>query len=203
MKISKEQKLLFIHIPKCGGQAIRDALNMTTWVDNHANVRKVRDQVPSMWNHYIKFTSIRNPWEAEVSNFFYKLGPKVQIARDGIEHIEAALIGFKNHVMQYGISTYPFVENSKFPRSMMRFITDENGDIIVDEVLRLESVNEDLERMCEKHNLKKPNEVKIANYTRHLHYSRYYTDQEMIDYIYEKNQDYIEKFGYSFEKEFY
>ena len=57
--------------------------------------------------------------------------------------------------------------------------------------------------MCKKHNLKKPNEVKITNYTRHLHYSHYYSDQEMIDYIYEKNQDYIEKFGYSFEKEFH
>lgn len=203
MKINKEQKLLFIHIPKCGGQAIRDALNMTTWVDNHANVRKVRDQVPSMWSNYIKFTSIRNPWEAEVSNFFYKLSPVIQDARGGVEHVEAALIGFKNHVKQYGISAYPLVKDSKFPRSMMRFITDENEDIIVDEVLRLESVNEDLERMCEKHNLKKPNEVKIANYTRHLHYSRYYTDQEMIDHVYEKNQDYIEKFGYSFEKEFY
>lgn len=203
MKISKKQKLLFIHIPKCGGQAIRDAFRMTTWVDNHAHVRKVRDQVPNMWNEYLSFTTIRNPWEAEVSNFFYKLSPVVQTARNGVEHIEAALIGFKNHVKQYGISAYPLLKDSKFPRSMMRFITDEDENIIVDEVLRLESIDEDLQKMCKKHNLKKPNEVKITNYTRHLHYSHYYSDQEMIDYIYEKNQDYIEKFGYSFEKEFH
>jgi len=203
MKVCKKQKLIFIHIPKCGGQAIRATLNMATWVDNHAHVRKVRDQVPNMWDEYLSFTTIRNPWEAEVSNFFYKLGPEVQTVRGGGEHVDAAITGFKNHIKRCGICAYPIIEDSKFPRSMMRFITDENEDIIVDEILRLESINGDLQRMCKKHNLKKPNKVKIINSTRHLHYSHYYTDQEMIDYVYEKNQDYIEKFGYSFKKEYY
>tara|TARA_R100000458_G_C8199285_1_gene190325 strand:- start:46 stop:657 length:612 start_codon:yes stop_codon:yes gene_type:complete len=203
MKVNKQQELLFIHIPKCGGQMIRHTLNMTSWVDGHANARRARDEVPNMWNNYLKFTSIRNPWEAEVSSFFYKLGTSIQAARGGVEHIDTALFGFKNHIKHNGICTYPLLEDSKFPKSMMRFITDEDNNIIVDEVLRLESIDEDLQRMCEKHNLKKTNEVEIRNETNHLHYSHYYTDQEMIDYVYEKNQDYIEKFGYSFEKEFY
>ena len=88
---------------------------------------------------------------------------------------------------------------------MMRFLTDENDNIAVDEILRLETIDKDMKDMCEKYNLNFAynREFKQINWTNHLHYSRYYTEQWMIDYVYEKNKDYIEEFGYEFKEQFY
>ena len=37
--------------------------------------------------------------------------------------------------------------------------------------------------------------------TEHKHYSHYYTEQWMIDLVAEKHRDYIEYFGYKFERD--
>ena len=86
---------------------------------------------------------------------------------------------------------------------MMRFITDEDDNIIVDEILTLENIEKDVKKMCEKHNVNLVKELGQMNRTYHLHYSRYYNEQWMIDYVHEKNQDYIEEFGYEFQEQFY
>ena len=74
MKIDRKQKLLFIHIPKCGGTSIFGSFKMSTWIENsHAKASIVKNECPKMWKKFLKFCVVRNPWEAEVSSFFYKI----------------------------------------------------------------------------------------------------------------------------------
>lgn len=209
MKICRKQKLLFIHIPKCGGSSVTQAFNMESPPDSpHVGIQSVTDQFPEMARDYLKFTIIRNPWEAEVSNFFYKLSGEVIKARGGNEHVEAANTGFSGMLKsKLGITCFrpKLIHSHEYGRSMMRFLTDENDNIAVDEILRLETIDKDMKDMCEKYNLNFAynREFKQINWTNHLHYSRYYTEQWMIDYVYEKNKDYIEEFGYEFKEQFY
>jgi hypothetical protein len=209
MKVCKKQKLLFIHIPKCGGSSVRQAFNMETLPDNpHIGIQSAIDQCPEMARDYLKFSIIRNPWEAEVSNFFYKLSGDIIAARGGEEHVNAATTGFCGMFKSnLGITCFKpkLIHSHKYGRSMMRFLTDKNDNIAVDEILRLETIDEDIKAMCEKYNLKFAFNRKFTreNWTTHLHYSRYYTEQWMIDYVYEKNKDYIEEFGYEFKEQFY
>ena len=207
MKINREQKLLYIHIPKCGGASIWRAFGMQTFPEGpHIGIASAKKMFPIMTQDYLKFSTIRNPWEAEVSNFFYKLSTNTLGVRGGGEHLETALNGFSGMLKERnGISCYSpnKIKTHKHGRSMMRFITDEDDNIIVDEILRLENIQNDIKKMCKKHNINLAKELEQVNKTYHLHYSRYYTEPWMIDYVREKNQDYIEKFGYDFEQEFY
>ena len=74
MKINKEKKLLYVHIPKCGGSAVNKAYDMKAHGENsHAKAITIKEQYPEIWNEYLKFSIVRNPWAAEVSNFFYRV----------------------------------------------------------------------------------------------------------------------------------
>jgi len=95
------------------------------------------------------------------------------------------------------ISTIDVPEGCTFPYSMMRWLTDESGTIMIDEILRLENIEEDVSGMCLKYDLKKPDITKSFS-TKHLPYQCYFTEQWMIDWVAERNQDYIEHFGYEF-----
>jgi hypothetical protein len=207
MKINRQQKLLYIHIPKCGGTSVWQAFGMEGLPEvSHIGIESVEKEFPIMTRDYLKFTTIRNPWEAEVSNFFYKLSAANVQARGGREHVVAALNGFSGMLKeQAGISCFSpnKVRTHKYGRSMMRFITDGDDNIIVDEILRLENIQNDVKKMCEKHKLKPVKKIGQMNKTHHLHYSRYYTEPWMIDYVRKKNEDYIEKFDYDFEQQFY
>ena len=207
MKINRQQKLLYIHIPKCGGASIWRAFGMeavSSWP--HLGAESIKEKFPVMAQDYLKFTVVRNPWEAEVSNFFYKLSIYNMQARGSREHIDAANGGFPNMLKKdHTISCFlpNKIKTHKYGRSMMRFITDEDDNIMVDEVLRLENIRNDIKKMCKKHKLKPVKKLEQMNKTHHLHYSEYYTEPWMIDYVRKKNEDYIEKFDYDFEQQFY
>jgi hypothetical protein len=201
MKINRQQKLLFIHIPKCGGASVWRAFDMEISSEGpHIGIELAKKKFPTMTRDYLKFTTIRNPWEAEVSNFFYKLHDS-QDARCSEAHLETAVGGFSS-MLKEGNTISCFspdkIKTHKHGRSMMRFITDEDDNIVVDEILRLENLQEDIKKICEKHKVNLVKELKRENKTHHLHYRQYYKEQWMIDCVYENNQDYIEKFNYTF-----
>ena len=208
MKVCKKQKLLFIHIPKCGGSSVVQAFDMEDLpsVKPHIGIQSAMDRFPEMAQDYLKFAVIRNPWEIEVSSFFYRLSQDVIEAGDNVPHIDAATGGFAGVLRDRNVIACfqpNLVATHKHGRSLMRFLTDKNDNIAVDEILRLENIDEDMKDMCEKHNLKFVFNRKFTreNCTNHLHYSKYYTEQWMIDYVYEKNEDYIKHFKYKFQYE--
>ena len=116
---------------------------------------------------------------------------------DDHAHIEAVTKGFEKSFKAQNISTIDVPEGCTFPYSMMRWLTDESGTIMIDEILRLENIEEDVSGMCLKYDLKKPDITKSFS-TKHLPYQCYFTEQWMIDWVAERNQDYIEHFGYEF-----
>lgn len=208
MKVCNKQKLLFIHIPKCGGSSVVKAFDMeqppSLKLKPHVGVQLAMDRFPEMAQDYLKFAVIRNPWEIEVSSFFYRLSQDCMEAGTSAPHLDAATGGFAGALRDRNVIACfepNLVRSHKHGRSLMRFLTDKNDNIAVDEVLRLENIDEDMKAMCEKHNLNFVREFKRRNSTNHLHYSQYYTEQWMIDYIYEKNEDYIKHFKYKFEHE--
>ena len=69
MKFCKKQKLLFIHVPKCAGTSIGECFDMKGG-PAHATALATKNKEPETWNTYLKFTTVRNPWEVELSSFF-------------------------------------------------------------------------------------------------------------------------------------
>ena len=207
MKINKEKKLLYVHIPKCGGSAVNKAYDMEPHGENpHAKAITIKEQYPEIWNEYLKFSIVRNPWAAEVSNFFYRVSNNHENQQANPEsHAAFVAGGFKksllNGLVAYdpnGINCVLGIDGHGYPFSMMRFLTDREGEVIVDNILKLENLEEDFKNLCERNDIEyRP--LQKTNGTTHLHYSCYYNEEWMIDQVYEKNEDYIEYFGYKFE----
>lgn len=86
--ILPEQKILFIHIPKCGGSSIAAGLLKKVDIDMKTYMRLSKDQqkkfmcglnqkhAPALfyknklkfYNEYYKFTIVRNPWQRAMSS---------------------------------------------------------------------------------------------------------------------------------------
>jgi hypothetical protein len=156
---------------------------------NHTPARVIKNEEPELWNNaYLKFATIRNPWEVEVSSFFYKMSKTVVLGHPEV-HLKTSLNGFAGFLKAGGI------------RPMIDFLVDENNEIMVDEILRVENLKQDLDKMCEKYNLELFKKLEKANDTSHLNYKDYYKEQWMIDFVYKKNESYIKHFKYKFENE--
>jgi len=184
MKFCKKQKLLFIHVPKCAGTSIGECFDMEGG-PAHATAVATKNKEPETWNTYLKFTTVRNPWEVEVSSFFYKMSKTVAEAHPNT-HVKASINGFAGFLRNGGVAP------------MMNFLVNENNEIIVDEVLKVENLKQDIDNMCKKYNLKLFKKLEKTNSVPHLNYKEYYTEQWMIDFIKQKHKNYIEKFNYIF-----
>ena len=207
MKFCKKQKLLFIHIPKCAGTSIFHCFDMQGFPAPHASALEIKSKAPEFWSSFLKFATIRNPWETELSSYFYKMSSTVANAHPEA-HLEVSVKGFSGFLEKGGAigpGQYPdrfkMPPDHKYPYSMMRYLTDEQDKIILDEILMVENLEDDINNMCQKHNLGLVKKLEKTNDRFHLHYSHYYTKQWMIDFVYKKNEDYIKHFKYKFENE--
>lgn len=66
--ISHRYKLIFIHIPKCAGRSISDALSESF---DHCTATYYQTTYPDLWNEYTIFTTLRNPYQRLVSMYHY------------------------------------------------------------------------------------------------------------------------------------
>lgn len=66
--ISHDHKLIFIHIPKCGGRSICDIFNQRF---DHFTANYYIREYSEYWNRYDKFTIVRNPYARLVSIYHY------------------------------------------------------------------------------------------------------------------------------------
>lgn len=129
---------VFIHIPKCGGTSVERALGIP-FVNHDTALERRRKLGPSVWNRRYKFSVVRHPYDRIVSLFFYwwKLDHlDVDLINAELpawlEETEARLARGKAHIHL---------------QSQWWWLTDEDGRFILDDLLRLESIAGDFERV--------------------------------------------------------
>ena len=66
--IIPEQKLIFLHIPKCAGQSVEKALGF-----KHHHRHHKRNDLPQNWHDYLRFTFVRHPLSRFLSACNYNL----------------------------------------------------------------------------------------------------------------------------------
>lgn len=65
-------KLVFIHVPKCGGTSVLSALNRGARVPRyHADWRAYRQADPAAFNNFFKFAIVREPADRLLSAYHY------------------------------------------------------------------------------------------------------------------------------------
>lgn len=202
--ISHHRKFIFLHIPKCGGTSIETAFNAwtNTYSTNYFYLGKHRqhflldeilDEYPKCSN-YFKFSFIRNPFSRIVSEYNYILSNLKNLKNLSFKDFVLNLEFYLNNV------AYKYHD-----LSLCDYLLNQEDELVVDFVGRLENFQEDFNEVCSK--IKVPNlflphknaSKKSLHNSTQKHYNEYY-DNETKQIVAEKYAKDIEYFGYEFGK---
>ncbi len=210
MWLSYKNNFLFIHIYKVAGVSIKDSLkdaiyrpydyelwkhrllrrlsmfvNSDFWPQDHARARQIRNKIgKEKYNKLFKFAFVRNPWDWQVSMYKYMLQTKTHFQHDLVKNMSS----FEEYI-EWRVTQDKFLQKD--------FVTDENGEIIVDFIGRFENLESDFKQICDH--------INIAVQLPHLNksktekkYTSYY-NEKCKNLIYQNFKEDINFFGYSFE----
>ena len=146
---------------------------------NHMPARRIMKCIgKERFARYTKIANIRNPFDAMVSSYYWN---KIRIP-------------FRDWVC----NRLPIIAE----RDSWNSILFVNGEFIIDEIIRYETLADDIERVRQKLGLPEPtrplNHYKKTSDARcGKHYSEYY-DQETRQIVEDVFKEYLERFGYTF-----
>lgn len=202
--ISHSPRFLFIHVWKTGGTSIKTAL--TRYKDSHVSLTSLEqcrdivflsDQLKKhataldimqlfpedFFRQYFKFAFVRNPWEIQVSYYFYVLQSECHF-----DHEHVKQLGSFAKYVDWRVNGHVSLQSD--------FICNKIGDTIVDFVGRFERMEADFRLICNTlgvSNIQLPK----SNTSTHLSYTHYYDDvtRKQIGLAYAED---IERFSYCF-----
>jgi hypothetical protein len=210
MLISHSYRCLFIHIPKCAGSSLKNSLNLDLVVPPHWHCPWEKAQAvlgSEITESYFKFTFIRNPWERIISAW------QMFEQQPWCFHRSYSLLEFLEVVVNSSINpeaTYQTpAEMAIWEHSPANIrhhtlpcvhpyygLVDNQGQLTVDFVGRLETLDRDIQIIAKQLNL--PNfTLPKSNPTDHDHY-RYYYDPKSIEIVRDYYQQDLDRFGYQF-----
>jgi len=204
--IIHDLELIYIHIPKTGGSTMGVAfefdLNPHIPIDDPFNTIKVeyecethlpaallQNSFPKEYNRYYKVCFVRNTWDYILSTYLW-LKETYKFEYDF------------NTWIKEGFPETPEREMNIFIKPcQLDWITDKNGEIIVDFIGRFDKFQKDLNKICKKIG-KSSFKAPVINSTKHRHYSCYYNEEskQIITDLYKRD---IEYFGFKYKKDIF
>ena len=164
-------------------------LNMDKFWTNHPHptIAETKQFLgDEIWNTYFKFAFIRNPFEIQVSRYFWEKKGKIKIAED------CSIDGFKEWVRGGNMLSHDMLH----PYIMI------GDNIELDYIGRFENLNHDFDYVCSMFNIPKIElPVKKGGYRDKLHFSEYY-DEETTNLVGNFHTKDLINFGYDFNPEF-
>lgn len=191
--INCKNKFIFIHIPKTAGSSIKsqlisagfynsfnkkdiNALNM----HEHPSIEDCKNVLtPLEYKNFFKFTCVRNPWDLNISLFFYV---KSQISHWLFRDAQNGFLNFLKKREQSGALHFNQIKI--------------NNNIEVDFVMRFENLQSDFNLVCDKINIAR-HKLPHKNFSKHKNYQNYY-NEEGKDIIFRNYQEDIDRFEYKF-----
>lgn len=216
--ISHKYKFIFFHVPHTGGTSISNALSKyANWpyksrfvfeklakyiheqpriylFQEHVKAVDVRDKIPdNIWTSYYKFAVCRNPYDWLVSVYSYSknmLEQKSDVFLD-MQKIVKDCQDFSDFVIwaKQGKRTF-----------QKKFLSDQDGILLVDKLIRFENINSDFAEVCEHLSLNI--DLPKQNHSRRKQaFTSYYTKEEALQ-IHEAFKEDFEFLGYEMLTEF-
>jgi len=200
MIINKE-KLIFVHIPKNAGSAIKRLFFEKDELETpfkHKTIHEIKKENPKEYDSYRKFAIVRNPYDRMISWYAYQKRYR----------LDTELTDYNDllHTWQYINGEYKIISTAKAPINGFKewFIVptaDPQQDLPlfkpqytwVDEtvtILKQENINKDLSEF-----FKREINLPIRNNTSRYNTSDYY-DKHSSDIIYDRYKKDFEKFNY-------
>jgi len=182
MSLINGSHFIFVHIYKCGGTSLRklfyDNLPVTEFGLSHATAKELKKSFYDCQGYFYfhtayKFTFVRNPFDWVVSLYEFIRGNE---AHENYEEIKD--MNFEEFC-QWNVDAIQSKKqniNGKL-NTMTEFLYDDDGNLLVDFVGRLENIEEDINVITKRLNMPKINMPKMNTSKRKPNYSDYYNDE--------------------------
>jgi len=196
--ICHNHKFIFIHIPKTGGTSIQHALgNENTSTVRHGHHGRLYEYLakygPEIIDDYFKFTVIRNPWDVEVSAYFFNRQYKGSIRQWRRNPYWWCLNKFcRTHTFSEYILSNLWFTDAKYQRFF-----EIDGQQRMDYFIQFDQLQEDFDTVCEKLGID-TTELPRCNTSRHKHFTQYY-NRRTRDFVAKRYAKLIKQFGFSCE----
>jgi len=204
VQLNDDYKCIFIHIPKNAGRSVQKIFFPNYPDVGHNSLLHYKLYNNEKFNNYFKFAFVRNPWDRLVSAYHFLvkggLNSNEPVAKrwsenlknTGIENFESFVLSMSNpHFSRYFL-------NMRHLRPQHLWITDENGNLALDFVGRVETFDKDMKIIKDQLKIRSKYQQVKVNVTDHDNYKNLYTDRmkEIVSEFYKKD---IEMFDYNFE----
>lgn len=216
--VSHKYKCIFVHLPKTGGEAISSLFeDCDPNIPKHANAIQIKEYLgEKTWNEYFKFAIVRNPFDQVLSMYshlrkslYQKEVIRKKYGKTIINPVNAcstaincsfpkyceSVIKVEQHQVEMERKYWPVNHFAPF----LDWISDANGNIIIDYIGKFENLSNEIEIIFNKIN-KPVVHIPQRNQSKHKHYSLYY-NQTSIDTVSKHYQKDIKYFGYQFNDE--
>jgi chondroitin 4-sulfotransferase 11 len=203
--IVHSKRLIFVHIQKTAGSSVRLAFREDPNPnEKHFFASELRDLYGiKVWNAYFKFAFVRNPWDRLVSWW-----SNIETSREAYAQ-GLPLNKFQSFVLSRASTFEEFLlkcdheiadhDGRKWIyRNQIDYLSDENGQFIVDFVGRFENIRTHF-MLASRKALGRELDLPRTNATVHRHYSEYYSG-EMAEYVGYRFRRDIEAFDYVFDR---
>jgi len=194
--VFKEVGGIFIHVPKAAGISIsRSLYGIST---GHYTAQTYKRISAKEFSKYFKFAFVRNPWDRAVSAYtFVKQGGTkfVQPTKSDI-YASGIFDDFDTFLFDW-LQYQNLLEIDVVFAPQYHFICDDDDQLLVDYVGKMETLESDIIKISEK--LGRPIDIKHLNKsTKQKDFRSYYSDKsiELVAKIYQKD---IDMFNYSFD----
>lgn len=180
MIFSVPERYIFIHIPKTAGTSLshamkncnkcsvtpftcKDAEGVIHTMTTHSTARDISRAVGrELFEKYLSFSVVRNPWDRLVSFYYFKIlsakqrasGSRRQRSAEYMEReqqeIEQMLdLGFNNWVLSLDSDIQQYAENEALD-PQVKWVCDDAGQLMVTRVLYYENLARDVSRLAGK-----------------------------------------------------
>jgi len=215
MLINHEKKFIFIHVQKNAGISIERILlnefpGSKVWHGRHGRALDgLAEMSPESWEEYFSFAFVRNPWDRMVSWYAMIDEAKKQLSLFRRFRKKPFRSELWNYAISHSHDFESFLENctdtvfdlgchKSFVFNQADYLTDKNGNMVVDFVGRFESLPADTDHIFGQLGLNSASLPKL-NQSRHTHYSQWYNakTRQLVEDRFAKD---IALFGYRFEQ---
>lgn len=211
MPICHKLKFIFIHVPKCAGTSISEALTAAGADLEYngratARQREIFRQVwlhhipaeimyhhlsPEIWRSYYKFSFVRNPWDWLVSVYHRHGARRTRPANEEGDYVPTAAEVEQFQSWAGAVCARDFAKK----RGATYYLTGKNNDSLMDFVGKYESIGQDFDHICRTIGISVP--LAHTNASRRGGYRHYYTPS-LAERVGDVLKDDVEAFGYDF-----
>jgi hypothetical protein len=190
--VFKQTNSIFIHVPKCAGNAVTNALygQDSVKICAHATAQELQSADPDAFKMAFKFAVVRHPVSRFVSAFEFIKSGGMTVGDRGISKAffpsNMDILEFIDRVEQPAYRKYVMQYFHFMPQS--HYLCDENGSLMVDKLILQENLHDEIEALRKL--LGFGNEIRVVNATRKRE-TRSEPPQKVIEFV---NKYYVNDF---------